>query len=28
MRVELETPENVTVEVDRFDVTVEGPGAA
>ncbi len=28
MRVELEIPENVTVEVDRFDVTVEGPEGA
>ncbi|MGQ3410980.1 50S ribosomal protein L6 [Natrinema sp. LN54] len=28
MRVELEIPENVSVEVDRFDVTVEGPEGA
>ncbi|ADB61114.1 ribosomal protein L6P [Haloterrigena turkmenica DSM 5511] len=25
MRVELETPDNVTVEIDHLDVTVEGP---
>jgi large subunit ribosomal protein L6 len=28
MRVELEIPENVTVEVDHLDVTVDGPEGA